>query len=601
MALLLILIQITGSGFTQYDTPADRGAGGPDAYGYRWIDSDTTGAPGIPTYNWIDISGIGTQVTGLGDDNWVGPFPIGFDFPYYWYTVSDIWIGSNGYISFGEGGLLAPAFPGIPNTGPPNNVVAPWMVDLTFDETPGVCYYWTNAAQDTCIIAYHDVPFWGYPSPTGNNTFEIILTKADSSIIFQYHTQEGASGGGGMTVGIENVSGMVGLEYYHNGVPSENSVHESLAVRFYPPDSTTYEAHDIAVQKMMNDVSGGFFLYNGDSIDFWAVVKNTGNRPEAGFDVNCLVRDASNTILFTDTVTISSLDPGDVDSIVFSPSWGTSSNGLYSLEVQSLLSGDMVPPNDSIYVQFRVVTYPAELQYENVIHTGFAWNGVNSGYGARFVPPQYPTQLSTARFNVNSTQGSANITVQIMDDDGPNNGPGTVFYQTVIPVPAAGWYDIDVSGENIIIDDGAFYIGCISNMPSDPYFAFDTLFPSSRQTWEYTGVWAPYRDKETDDVAIHAVIGEVGIEETKLTGPVQGYRGIIALPNPFSTVTAITVPYYCNKMVVYDAAGRLVSHLEVKNGIAAWNGRDDNGKLLNQGIYFGMTDDDKLIKLIFVK
>ena len=597
MALLLILIQITGSGFTQFDNPADRGAGGPDDYGYQWIDSDTTGAPGIPTYSWIDISGIGTEVTGLGDDNFVGPFPIGFDFPYYWYTVNNFWVGSNGYISFGEGGLLAPTFPSIPNTGPPNNVVAAWMVDLDPSQG-GSVYYWTNAAQDTCIVAYHDLQFWGNPSSV--NTFEIILTRADSSITCQYHTQEGVSGGGGFTVGIENVSGIVGLQYNHNGVPANNDIHDSLAICFYPPDTTTYEAHDVAVKKVMNDVSGAFFLYNGDSIDLWATVQNTGNQPEAGFDVFCLVRDASNTILFADTITVSSLNAGEVDSLVFSPSWGTSSNGLYSLEVQSLLSGDMVPPNDSMYVQFRVVTYPAELQYEETIHTGVAWNGANSGYGAKFVPPRYPTQLTTARFNVNSTAGLANVTVQILDDDGPGGYPGTVIYQTIVPVPAATWYDVDVSGENVIIDDGAFYIGCISDQASDPYFGFDTLFPSGRQTWEYTGVWAPYRDKATDDVAIHAIIGEVGIEETESMGPAQG-RGIIASPNPFSTVTAITIPAYCRKMMVYDAAGRLVRHLKVNNGIAAWNGRDDNGRLINQGIYFGMTDDDKLIKLIFVK
>ncbi|MEO0102427.1 MAG: hypothetical protein ABIK81_01850, partial [candidate division WOR-3 bacterium] len=63
------------------------GVGGPDAYGYRWIDSDTT-APGAPVYNWIDITGIGDTIRGLADDNVLGPFPIGFDFPYYWYTVN---------------------------------------------------------------------------------------------------------------------------------------------------------------------------------------------------------------------------------------------------------------------------------------------------------------------------------------------------------------------------------------------------------------------------------------------------------------------------------------------------------------------------------
>ncbi len=597
MALVLIILQITGSGFNTYEPPAKLGAGGPDDYGYQWIDNDTV-APGAPTYNWIDISGIGTQVTGLGDDNFVGPFPIGFDFPYYWYTVSDFWVGSNGYISFGEGGLLAPTFPGIPNSGPPNNVVAAWMVDLD-PSVSGSCYYYTNAAQDSCIIAYHDLQFWGNPASV--NTFEIILTKADSSITFQYHTQEGVPGGGGYTVGIENISGMVGLEYNHNGLPAQNDIHDTLAILFYPPDSTTFEAHDIAVQKVMNDISGAFFLYNGDSINFWAAVKNTGNQPEAGFDVYCHARDATNQIVFADTVTVGSLDPGDVDSIVFTPEWSTTTNGLYSLLVKSQLSGDMVPPNDSIYAQFRVVTYPAELQYDEGSHAGYAWSGDNSGYGAKFIPPRYPAKLNTARFNVSSTTIVPNVTVQILDDDGPNGYPGTVLYETIQPIPAPTWYDIDVSGQNIQFTEGAFYIGCITDQASDPYFSFDTLFPSGRQTWEYTGVWAPYRDKETQDVLIHAVVElGTGVEETEL-GTAGKYVNVVASPNPFSTLTAITVTASCKEMVIYDVSGRLLRHLKVNNGIAYWNGCDDSGLKLNHGVYFGVTDGNRPVKLILVK
>ncbi len=168
MALVLLFLQITGSGFTVTNSAAIRGAGGPDAYGYRWIDSDTV-APGAPTYSWMDISTIGTQVAGLGDDNVIGPFDIGFDFPYYWYTVNSFFVGSNGYIAFGDNFLEAAPFPTMPSTVRPNNVLAPFMSDLDFSVGSPVCYYWTNTAQDTFVIAYHDVRFWN--SPTSLNTF----------------------------------------------------------------------------------------------------------------------------------------------------------------------------------------------------------------------------------------------------------------------------------------------------------------------------------------------------------------------------------------------------------------------------------------------
>lgn len=599
MVLILIILQITGGGFLNYNPPEILGAGGPDAYGYRWIDSDTTGGP---TYNWIDISGIGTAVTGLGDDNVVGFFPIGFDFPYYWYTVNSFYVGSNGYIAFGDNTLEAAPFPQIPNTARPNNFLAPFMSDLDFSAGSPSCYYWTNAAQDTFIIAYHDVQFW--VSGSSLNTFEIILTKADSAITFQYHTQQGLPSGGwsdGLSVGIENIAGNIGLQYNHDQQPPVNAIHSDLAVYFYPPDSTTYEAHDISVVKIMNDISGGFFVYNGDPVDFWGAIMNTGNQTESGFDVYCEIKNASSQVVFSDTIAIISISPNEIDSLVFSPAWSTTTDGLYSMKVKSLLT-DMVPENDSIFVEFRVITYPAELLYDiGYAHTGMAWNGPNSGYGTKFIPPKYPVKINTVRFNVNSTTSSPNITVQIMDDDGPNGDPGTILYETVVLVTAPIWYDIDVSSQNIQITSGGFYVGCISDQASDPYFGMDTLFPSGRQTWEFTGVWAPYRDKETDDVLIHAVVElGTGVEETELV-ITDDIMNITASPNPFSKVTAVTVAPSCKKMAIYDASGRLVRNLEVKDRIASWDGCNNVGKKMSQGIYFAISDSDQIIKLVFVK
>ncbi len=599
MAIVLIILQITGSPFLQNVPTTVLGTGGPDAYGYRWIDSDTAGGP---TYNWIDISGIGTQITGLADDNVVGPFPIGFDFPYYWYTVNSFFVGSNGYIAFGDNTLEAAPFPTIPNPAKPNNLLAALMSDLDFTAGSPSAYYWTNNAQDTCIIAYYNVQFWNVSSSL--NTFEIILSRPDSSITFQYYTQQGVPYGGwsgALTVGIENIAGNVGLQYNHDQQPSNNAIHDSLAVLFYPPDTTSYQVHDMSVSKVMNDISGGFFVYNGDPVDFWALIKNTGNQVESGFDVFCEVRNASNQVVFSDTVNISSINPNETDSLVFSPTWSTTTDGVYSIKVKSLLSGDMVPSNDSIFVEFRVVTYPAELQYDiGYAHTGYAWNGPNSGYGAKFVPPRYPAKLLTARFNVNSTTSNPNVTVQIIDDDGPNGDPGTILYQVVQPVSAAQWYDIDVSSQDIIISSGAFYIGCISDQASDPYFGMDTLFPSGRQSWEYTGSWAPYRDKETQDVLIRAVVElATGVEELNLN-PVNS-SDIVAIPNPFNKMTAITTPYYTREISIFDVTGRLVRNLKVKNGTAYWDGKNDKGVRLSPGIYFGLVNNSTMLKLILVK
>lgn len=602
MAIILLVLQMTGSGFTASNPPVIRGAGGPDAYGYRWVDSDTV-APSlpVPTYNWIDISSVGTTVTGLGDDNVVGPFPIGFDFPYYWYTVNSFFVGSNGYIAFGDNQLEASPFPTMPNTARPNNVLAPLMSDLDFSAGSPACYYWTNAAQDTFIIAYHDVRWWN--TPASLNTFEIILSRADSAILFQYHTKQGDPFGGyidALTVGIENIAGDVGLQYNHDQSPIANSIEDSLAIYFYPPETTSYQVHDIAVVRIMNEYSGHFFLYNGDTVDCWALVKNMGNQTETGFNVYCQIRNSTNQVVYADTLTIASMDPATTDSLVFTPGWSTTTNGLYRLKIKSML-GDMVANNDSIMLEFRVVTYPVELQQDGgVAHTGYAWNGVNSGYGMRFVPPAYPTKINTARFNVNSVTVVPVVTVQVIDGDGPGGIPGTVLYSTLQSVSSAGWYDIDVSGQNIVISDGAFYIGCITNTASDPYFGMDTIPLASRQTWEYTGVWAPYRENESHDVLIRAVVDfATGVEEYEML-PGENVTEICALPNPFATMTAITVPPFYSKIDIYDASGRKVRTLSVDNGYAYWQGENDQNQKLSQGVYFGVAGA-RMVKIVLLK
>jgi hypothetical protein len=80
--LLLILLGLPLFMFSQT-------SGGPDGYGYTWVDSNN---PNGPVYNWIDIESTNNLVSGLGDDNIIGSFPIE-DFYYYWYPVASLSIG----------------------------------------------------------------------------------------------------------------------------------------------------------------------------------------------------------------------------------------------------------------------------------------------------------------------------------------------------------------------------------------------------------------------------------------------------------------------------------------------------------------------------
>lgn len=97
-------------------------SGGPDGYGYTWKDSNE---PGGPVYNWIDILSkpTATEVKLLADDNLRGPFYLNFNFHYYWYDVTQFWVGSNGYLKFNDLSQLAAPFPTVPSTELPNDYV----------------------------------------------------------------------------------------------------------------------------------------------------------------------------------------------------------------------------------------------------------------------------------------------------------------------------------------------------------------------------------------------------------------------------------------------------------------------------------------------
>jgi len=483
--------------------------GGPDAYGYRWIDSDTTGGP---TFRWRSIRTVGTRVFGLQDDNVVGPFPIGFQFPYYWYRVSNFYVGSNGHVGLGpEGnGFYAAAFPNLPDAANPNNTIAPFMFDLIHNDnpTPAKVYYWTSANLDTCIVEYDSVRYWGQAGNSGANSFQVVLTKSDSSIRFQYlHVDVPPLGWGditeGSTIGIENMTGAIGLSYLHDSIPAGNLPHDGLAIRFYPPATTPYQVHDMSTYRVMNDINGGFFLVNGSPTRFWAKTKNTGNQTEATLPVYCFLRDSAGALLFADTVTLTSVPAGRVDSIAFPKTWTPAINNVYTLRIITNLSGDMLRSNDTVASECRVITYPAELGYDRSALTGsIYWLGSQGGMGNHFNPPQYPLQVMGIKAHMQASP-VVGCTMWLFSEVA--GAPGTVLGRGTVNVGAVGWYEVDFNPP-VTINSGGFFVGVTSDANQAPSYSYDSVPPISRQSWEYTGGWAPNRDMTRRDMMIRAIV-----------------------------------------------------------------------------------------------
>jgi len=207
-------------------SPVERGSGGPDAHNYRWADSDE---PGGPPFNWIDISTIGTEAVGLLDDNAIGPIPIGFTFPFYDGTYDELYIGSNGILTFGAGsGVYSNR--GFPNESAPNNLIAMWWDDLD-PPKGGNVYYHYDMANARFVVSFVEVRNNNSPNGTGSLSFQAILTP-NGKVVLQYGTMdpgEDTQGLTGASIGIEDATGTDGLQVVYNAP----YMHDNMAIAFY--------------------------------------------------------------------------------------------------------------------------------------------------------------------------------------------------------------------------------------------------------------------------------------------------------------------------------------------------------------------------------
>ncbi len=202
------------------------GFGGPDNYGYQWINSNE---PNGPTYEWNDISSSGIAVTNWiatgthdpKDEGYAGPLPVGFDFSYYGNFYTDVYVSSNGLISFAP--IMENTFSNdpIPNTIYPNNIICPFWDDLD-GSSQGTVYYET--VENTLVIQFDK---WQIYPASGSLTFQVVL-HSNGNIMICYKNMSWTLNSA--TLGIENNDGTVGLQaannsaYAYNGLALEFTV-----------------------------------------------------------------------------------------------------------------------------------------------------------------------------------------------------------------------------------------------------------------------------------------------------------------------------------------------------------------------------------------
>ncbi len=196
--------------------------GGPDAFGYRWIDSDELGGP---SFEWIDISS-GSSAGPSGDDAYTTvSLPAAFEF--YGNMFTQITICTNGWVALGSWSTSSLSTDTIPSTNIPQNTIAATHMDMSTGS--GRIYYKTyNSTR--FVVTYDAVQ--EYSAATALYSFQMVLDYDRRSVSINYlNVSPVVSTYREGFIGIENSTGTIGLCYGVNTYAS-SPLHDSLTILF---------------------------------------------------------------------------------------------------------------------------------------------------------------------------------------------------------------------------------------------------------------------------------------------------------------------------------------------------------------------------------
>ncbi|MBL7190989.1 T9SS type A sorting domain-containing protein [bacterium] len=163
-------------------------------------------------YDWVEISGIGTNSGVTGDDQNLGPFPLGTVCPFYNNEIfTQFRICSNGFLSWTSTSTSYVNY-AIPTAAEPNNLIAPFWDDL-YPPGGGTIWYMYDEVNDRCIIEYDNV--MSFASPQTPQKFEAFI-YGDGTFEYMYNLIQ-APCINTSTVGIENAAGTIGVQSTYNG------------------------------------------------------------------------------------------------------------------------------------------------------------------------------------------------------------------------------------------------------------------------------------------------------------------------------------------------------------------------------------------------
>ena len=273
------------------------GSGGPDLFGYKWRDSNE---PNGPQYIWTDITSnpnasTVTFANGTLDDGYTNAVPLGFNMDFYGTEYSNIYLSTNGFLSFSPLANSTYSNGQIPGVSVPNNTVA-----IFWDDLDGRTQGTVHQLQDGNKF-YIQFTNWQKYNATGSLTFQVVLHQNGKIVIYYNNMAADLSSA---TVGIENAGGTDGLQVVYNATYVANN----LALEFASePDW------------LSNNVNSGS-LFNGNSVDI-ELTFHSEDYPLGNYSMDLIVNSTdpvNSSITVPVTMEISEI-PVELTSLIANP------------------------------------------------------------------------------------------------------------------------------------------------------------------------------------------------------------------------------------------------------------------------------------------
>lgn len=305
--------------------PCRGGSGGPDSFGYRWVDSSE---PGGPAYQWTEIRSLGYS-PGWGDEqSWRVALP--GTFLYYGVPCDSVYVCSNGYLSFSS--PEASAYPtSIPNSDPPNGLAAPLWNDLDpSDPASGDIYCYYDTLGNKYTVEWDSIVHFGTQH---FYSIQAVLDLSDYSLTFLYRSAWPGWQSDAASTGIEDHDGVAGL-----GIPGGNLANQ-YAVRFTAQPDT----HDLQAVR----ITAPGWQVEPDSLAVPEMMVANAGLVEESFPVVCrIIR--NDTVIYSETSMVTGLQPGDSTAVGFQPWLTGPADERYYVLIYSDHKDDQNRKNDTL-------------------------------------------------------------------------------------------------------------------------------------------------------------------------------------------------------------------------------------------------------------